>query len=60
VRRRAFGFLKPGDRVRHPGQPGWGVGQVQSAVGTRITVTFEHAGKVLVNAAVVELVPADC
>ena len=59
ARRHAFGFFKPGDRVRHPAQPDWGVGQVQSAVGARITVTFEHAGKVLVNAAVVELIPAD-
>ncbi len=46
---------EPGQRVRHPAQPGWGVGQVQSVVGDRVTVNFEHAGKVLVNAAVVAL-----
>lgn len=46
---------EPGQRVRHPGRPDWGVGQVQSIVGDRITVNFEHAGKVLVNAAVVGL-----
>jgi hypothetical protein len=28
---------------------------VQSAIGERITVNFEHAGKILVNARVVEL-----
>ena len=48
-------FLEPGDRVRHPGQPEWGDGQVQSVVGDRVTVNFEHAGKVLVNARVIEL-----
>ena len=39
----------------HPGEPDWGVGQVQSVVGERVTVNFEHRGKVLVNAAVVML-----
>ena len=48
-------LIEPGQRVRHPGRPDWGIGQVQSAVGDRITVNFEHAGKVLVNAAVVAL-----
>ena len=41
--------LSPGQRVRHPGQPDWGTGQVQSAIGKRVTVNFEHAGKVLIN-----------
>ena len=35
--------------VRHPLKPDWGLGQVQSAVGPRVTVNFEHAGKVLIN-----------
>jgi hypothetical protein len=48
-------LLVPGAMVRHPSQPDWGVGQVQSAVGDRITVNFEDRGKVLINAAVVEL-----
>ena len=47
--------IEPGMRVLHPDRPDWGIGQVQSAVGDRITVNFEHAGKVLVNAAVVAL-----
>jgi len=46
---------EPGQWVRHPGQPGWGDGQVQSVAGTRVTVNFDHAGKVLVNTAVVTL-----
>jgi FKBP-type peptidyl-prolyl cis-trans isomerase 2 len=49
------GIIEPGMRVRHPGQPDWGIGQVQSVVGNRITVNFEHAGKVLINAAAVVL-----
>ncbi|MBW6401174.1 DUF3553 domain-containing protein [Roseomonas sp. HJA6] len=46
-------------RVRLPARPDWGTGQVQSVAGPRITVNFEHAGKVLINAAVVELEPVD-
>ncbi|MCC7274320.1 MAG: DUF3553 domain-containing protein [Alphaproteobacteria bacterium] len=49
----------PGDFVRHPGEPDWGIGQVQSAVGDRVTVNFEHRGKVLINTAVIRLVAAD-
>ena len=49
------GRLVPGMRVRHPGEPDWGVGQVQSVIGERVTVNFEHAGKRLINGAVVPL-----
>lgn len=48
--------LLPGDFVHHPGQPDWGLGQVQSMIGERATVNFENAGKVTVNTAVVSLV----
>ena len=47
--------LVPGCFVRHPGRPDWGVGQVQSVIGQRVTVNFEHAGKLLINSAVVAL-----
>ena len=53
------GLLEPGMRVRHPSLPDWGVGQIQSVVGDRVTVNFEHAGKVLINAAVVTLEPVE-
>lgn len=43
--------------VRHPDQPDWGCGQVQSNVGQKVTVNFENVGKVVVNAAIVDLVP---
>jgi FKBP-type peptidyl-prolyl cis-trans isomerase 2 len=52
-------IIEPGMRVRHPGQPDWGIGQVQSVVGERITVNFEHAGKVLINAALIALDPVE-
>lgn len=41
--------------VRHPGMPDWGLGQVQSVVGARVTVNFEEAGKVVIDTSVVEL-----
>ena len=41
--------LAPGMLVRNPLEPEWGLGQVQSAIGNRITVNFEHAGKRLIN-----------
>ena len=41
--------FEPGAYVRHPEKPEWGLGQVQSAIGARVTVMFEHAGKVVIN-----------
>ncbi len=52
-------LITPGTFVRHPGQPDWGLGQVQSVVGDRITVNFEHAGKVVINSRVIDLELAD-
>lgn len=50
-------ILEPGMLVRHPGQPDWGLGQVQSNIGGKITVNFQHAGKVVIEGARVELLP---
>jgi len=49
-------LLEPGMFVRHPAQPDWGLGQVQSNIGGRVTVNFEHAGKVVIDGKRVELV----
>jgi hypothetical protein len=49
-------FLTPGDFVRHPKQPDWGLGQVQSAINGKITVNFEHRGKVVIDGSRIELV----
>ena len=46
-----------GDFVTHSERPDWGVGQVQSIEGTRITVNFEHVGKQLINAEIILLTP---
>ena len=42
--------LVPGTLVRHPQAEDWGIGQIQSALGSTITVNFEHRGKVVINA----------
>jgi len=42
--------LVPGTLVRHPQAEDWGIGQIQSAIGSTITVNFEHRGKVVINA----------
>ncbi len=47
--------LVPGMLVSHPVRPDWGIGQVQSVIGSRITVNFEHAGKLLINGEAVVL-----
>jgi hypothetical protein len=49
-------MLAPGALVRHPNEPDWGIGQVQTAIGARVTVNFEHAGKRLINSDIVRLV----
>lgn len=53
------GELVPGDLVRHPTEHDWGIGQIQSRIGNRVTVNFENAGKQLINADRIALVPVD-
>ena len=48
-------FLEPGAIVRHPTQPDWGLGQVQSVINGRITVNFEHAGKIVIDGSIIQL-----
>lgn len=45
----------PGQRVRLPNCPDWGIGQVQSVAGDRVTVNFENAGKVTLRLSAVVL-----
>ena len=40
--------FETGDLVRSEARPEWGVGQVQSCIGDRVTVNFENEGKVVV------------
>jgi FKBP-type peptidyl-prolyl cis-trans isomerase 2 len=51
------GYLEPGMLVRHPDKADWGLGQVQSVIGARVTVNFEHAGKVVIDSNRISLVP---
>lgn len=51
------GMLEPGMLVRHPDRPDWGTGQVQSRVGGRVTVTFEEAGKQVIDGTRILLTP---
>lgn len=48
-------ILEPGMLVRHPDNPEWGVGQVQSNIGGRITVNFRETGKMVLDGAHVML-----
>ena len=41
-----YGF-EVGALVRMQSEPDWGIGQVQSIIGDKITVNFEHRGKVV-------------
>jgi hypothetical protein len=49
-------ILTPGMFVRHPDQPEWGVGQVQSNIGGKVTVNFREEGKVVLEGARVMLI----
>ena len=49
-------MLEPGMLVKHPNQPDWGLGQVQSNIAGRITVNFRDAGKVVIDGARVMLI----
>ena len=42
--------FEPGDYVKNPANKDWGVGQVQSIIGNKVTVNFENYGKRVINA----------
>lgn len=48
-------FLTPGQLVKNPDRPDWGLGQVQSVVRGKITVNFEEVGKVVLDATQISL-----
>ncbi|WP_420818867.1 DUF3553 domain-containing protein [Oceaniglobus ichthyenteri] len=50
-------LLEPGMIVRHPGQPEWGLGQVQSNINGKVTVMFRQAGRVVIDGTRVDLIP---
>lgn len=50
-------LLEPGMFVRHPAEPDWGIGQVQSVINGKITVNFEQVGKKTVDGRRIDLTP---
>ncbi len=41
--------FEPGDYVKNPANNDWGIGQVQSIIGNKVTVNFENFGKQVIN-----------
>ena len=41
--------LEPGDYVINPANKSWGIGQIQSIIGNKVTVNFENYGKRVIN-----------
>ena len=40
---------EPGDFVTNPKNKGWGTGQIQSIIKSKVTVNFENVGKKVIN-----------
>ena len=40
---------EPGEKVIHPNNKDWGIGQVQSIINGKVTVNFENCGKRVIN-----------
>ena len=47
--------FEPGDYVKNPANSEWGIGQVQSIIGSKVTVNFENFGKRVINIEIVSL-----
>ena len=41
--------FEPGEYVINPKNKNWGIGQVQSIIGNKVTVNFENYGKRVIN-----------
>ena len=52
-------IYEPGILVQLVSQLDWVIGQVQSVLGEKVTVNFEHRGKVVLNIDRVELILLD-
>ena len=47
--------FEPGDYVINPTQKDWGIGQIQSIIGNKVTVNFENIGKQVINIEIITL-----
>ena len=43
-------YYEPGDKVTNPNKKEWGIGQVQSIIGIKVTINFENVGKKVIIA----------
>ena len=46
---------EPGEYVINPLNKDWGVGQVQSIIGSKVTVNFVNSGKKVINIEIIHL-----
>ena len=51
--------FEPGDYVKNPANIDWGIGQVQSIIGNKVTVNFENFGKRVINVNSIKLEKVD-
>ena len=51
--------FEPGDYVTNPANKDWGIGQVQSIIGDKVTVNFVNYGKKVINIKNVNLEKVD-
>ena len=49
-------LLSPGMLVMHPQHPEWGMGQVQSNIGGKVTVNFRDQGTMVLDSFGLELI----
>mgnify|MGYP001192079509 FL=1 len=47
--------FEPGDYVLNPANKGWGIGQIQSIIGNKVTINFENVGKQVLNVEIIKL-----
>ena len=47
--------FEPGDYVINPTQKDWGIGQIQSIIGNKVTVNLENTGKQVINIEIITL-----
>ena len=48
-------FLEPSAIVLNPDAPDWGSGQVQSKIGSKVTINFENMGKLVIDGSLIAL-----
>ena len=44
-----FLSYEPGDFMINPKNRNWGIGQIQSIIGNKVTANFENTGKKVIN-----------